>query len=235
MMPSRRSDSSDSDQETPGSQPYRIMLRPIANPLPIGLLALLMSTTSVAALQLGWIPADQSVAVGRIVVVLAVAVQLPGAAFGFLARDPAAGTGMAVLGGTWLAVGLTLALGEPGSVSGGLGVALMAASLALLVPIAAALAKPLTAIVLSVSAARFALTGVVQLGAPPVWETVAGIAGVVLGVIALYAAMAFELEDVHHRTILPIGRTGPAHHAIESGIDEQLRGVEHEAGVRQQL
>ncbi|MGJ9412395.1 hypothetical protein ACHAAC_06760 [Aeromicrobium sp. CF4.19] len=222
-------------QETPGSQPYRIMLRPIANPLPIGLLALLISTTSVAALQLGWIPADQSVAVGRIVVVLALAVQLPGAAFGFLARDPAAGTGMAVLGGTWLAIGLTLSLGEPGSTSPGLGIALIAASVALLVPIAVSLAKPVTMIVLSVSAVRFALTGVVQLGAPPVWETAAGVVGIVLGVLALYAAMAFELEDVHHRTILPLGRTGPAHHAMESGIDEQLRGIEQEAGVRQQL
>lgn len=221
--------------ETPGSQPYRIMLRPIANPLPVGLLALLIATVSVSALQLGWIPAGQSVPVGRIVVALALVVQLPGAAFGFFARDPAAGTGMAVLGGTWLAIGLTLSLSPPDSTSAGLGVALLAASVALLVPIAAAIAKPVTAIVLSISAVRFALTGVVQLGAPPVWETVAGTVGILLGIVALYAAMAFELEDVHHRTVLPLGRTGPAHKAIESGIDEQLRGVEHEAGVRQQL
>lgn len=175
------------------------------------------------------------VAVGRIVIVLAVAVQLPGAVFGFLARDPAAGTGMAVVGGTWLAVGVTLALSPAGGTSPGLGVALLAASAALLVPIAAALAKPVTVLVLSVSALRFALTGVVQLGAPPAWETAAGVVGVVLGVLALYAAMAFELEDVHHRTVLPLGRTGPAHHAMESGLDEQLRGIEQEAGVRQQL
>jgi uncharacterized protein len=221
-------------QETPTS-PYRIVLRPIANPLPIGLLALLVSTVSVSALQLGWIPSDQSVAVGRIVVVLALAVQLPGAAFGFLARDPAAGTGMAMLGGTWLALGLTLSLSPPGSTTAGLGVALIAAAVALLVPVAASLAKPLTVIVLSVSALRFAMTGVVQLGAPPVWETAAGVVGIVLGVVALYAAMAFELEDVHHRTLLPLGRTGPAHKAMASGIEEQLRGVEQEAGVRQQL
>ncbi len=68
---------------------------------------------------------------------LAVAVQLPGAAFGFLARDPAAGTGMAVLGGTWLSIGLTLALGQPGSTSAGLGIVLLAATAALTVPIAA--------------------------------------------------------------------------------------------------
>jgi succinate-acetate transporter protein len=222
-------------QETPGSQPYRIVLRPIANPLPIGLLALLIASVSVSALQLGWIPPGESVAVGRIVVVLALTVQLPGAAFGFLARDPAAGTAMALLGGTWLAVGLTMALSPAGSTSAALGIALLAAAVALLVPISVALAKPVTMVVLSVASVRFAVTGVVQLGAPPVWETVAGVVGIVLGVLALYAAMAFELEDVHHRTILPLGRTGPAHAAMESGMDEQLRGIEQEAGVRQQL
>ncbi len=68
----------------------------------------------------------------------------------------------------------------------------------------------MTSVVLAVSALRFALTGVVQLGGPPVWEVVAGVSGLALGVVALYAAMAFELEDVHHRAVLPLGRTGPA-------------------------
>ena len=222
-------------QESPGSQPYRIVLRPIANPLPIGLLALVISTVSVAALQLGWIPPGQSVQVGRIVVVLALAVQLPGAAFGFLARDPAAGTGMALLGGTWLSIGLTLALGRPGSTSAGLGVVLLAATAALTVPVAAALAKPVTSIVLAVSAIRFALTGVVQLCGRPMWEVVAGVSGLALGVVALYAAMAFELEDVHHRAVLPLGRRGPAARAFSRSTRDQLRGVENEAGVRQQL
>ncbi len=215
--------------------PYRITLRPIANPLPVGMLALLVSTTSVAALQLGWIPSSQSVAVGRVVVVLALALQLPGAAFGFLARDPAAGTGMAVLGGTWLAIGATLTLTPPGSTSPGLGIALVAAAVALLVPVVASLAKPVTVLVLVLSALRFAVTGVVQLGAPSPWTAVAGTLGVVLGVAALYAAAAFELEDVHQKAVLPLGRRGPAHRAMDDGVDAQLQGIEQEAGVRQQL
>lgn len=223
------------DPTDPTNLPYRIMLRPIANPLPVGLTALLISTCAVGALQLGWIPSGQAQIVGRAVIALALMLQLPGALLGFLARDPAAGTGMALLGGTWLMIGITLAFTLPGTSSAGLGVLLLAASVALLVPIAASLAKPVTAVVLVASSARFALTGVVQLGAPPVWETIAGIAGLVLGAIALYAAMAFELEDIHQRAILPLGRTGPAHHAMESGVAEQLRGVENEAGVRAQL
>jgi succinate-acetate transporter protein len=221
--------------DDPQQMPYRIMLRPIANPLPVGLLALLISTSTVAALQLGWIPSDQTVATGRVVVVLALGLQLPGAAFGFLARDPAAGTGMAILGGAWLAVGVSLTFTPPGASSPGLGVVLLAAAVALLVPIAVSIAKPLTTAVLVTSSVRFALTGVVELGAPPVWETVAGVVGLLLGAVALYAAMAFELEDVHHRPVLPLGRSGPAHEAMQGDTLDQLRGVEHEAGVRQQL
>ena len=216
-------------------QPYRIVLRPIANPLPIGMLALLVSTSSVAALQLGLVPTDQSQVVGRAVVAIALVLQLPGAYLGFQARDPAAGTGMAVLGSTWLVVGLTLAFGTPGEPAPGLGMLLLAAAAALFVPIAASIAKPVTVLVLGTSLVRFAVTGVAQLTGSAGWETAAGVLGLALGAVALYAAMAFELEDVHQRSVLPLGRTGPAHHAMEGGMREQLSGIENEAGVRQQL
>ena len=221
--------------EAPEKLPYRIVLRPIANPLPIGLLALLVSTTSVSALQLGWIPSGQAPVVGRIVVALALFLQLPGAALGFLARDPAAGTGMAVLGGTWLAIGVTLVSTPPGTSSAGLGLALVAVAAALVVPIAASMAKPVSVLVLSTSALRFALTGAYELSAVAAWETAAGVLGVVLGVVALYAAMAFELEDVHQRAVLPTGRRGPAKRAMLADLGEQVAGVQHEAGVRRQL
>lgn len=216
-------------------QPYRIMLRPFANPLPISLLGLLIVTSSVAALQLGWVPSGQSQVVGRGVVVVALALQLPGAFFGVLARDPAAGTGMAVLGTTWLIVGLSLATTPPGSKAEGLGVFLIVAAVALMVPLAASLAKPVTVIVIATSAVRFSVTGMANITGSPGWETAAGALGLVLGLVALYAAMAFELEDVHHRAILPLGRRGPAALAMSRDTREQLRGIESEAGVRQQL
>lgn len=221
--------------DAPEHHPYRIVLRPIANPLPLSLVALLLATTSVAALQLGWIPTGQSQTLGRIVLVLALGLQLPGALLGFLARDPAAGTGMAILAGAWLSVGLTLGFTPPGPSSPALGIVLVAAAVALVVPISAALGKPVTVAVFVMSSLRFAVTGISELGAPPEWETAAGVLGIVLGVVALYAAVAFQLEDVHHHPVLPLGRTGPAEKAMHSGSLEQVRGVEHEAGVRGQL
>ncbi len=219
----------------PKDPPARIVLRPIANPLPVGLLALLISTSSVAALQLGWIPSVQAPVVGRIVVALALLLQLPGAALGFMARDPAAGTGMALLGGTWLAIGVTLVVTPAGATTVALGVALVAAGVGLLVPIAASAAKPVSVLVLLVSALRFAVTGVYEISAVPAWETAAGILGVVLGAVALYAAMAFELEDVHQRAVLPLGRRGAAKTAMRADGDAQLNGIGQEAGVRRQL
>lgn len=222
--------------ETPEQQqPYRIMLRPIANPLPISLCGLVIVTSTVAALQLGWVPTGQSQVIGRAVIAIALVLQLPGAFFGVLARDPAAGTGMAILGATWLIVGISLAFTPPGPSSAGLGMALVAAAVALLVPIAASLAKPVTVLVLVTCALRFAVTGVGELSGLPAWETAAGVLGFVLAGVALYAAMAFQLEDVYHRAVLPLGRRGPAAAALSQDMRDQLRGVETEAGVRQQL
>lgn len=219
----------------PEDQPYRIMLRPIANPLPISLCGLLIVTSTVAALQLGLIPTGQEQVVGRAVIAVALVLQLPGAFFGVLARDPAAGTGMAILGATWLIVGISLAFTPAAPSSAGLGMALLAAGAALLVPIAASTAKPVTILVLVTCLLRFEVTGISELTGSPAWQTAAGVLGFVLGAVALYAAMAFQLEDVHHKAVLPLGRRGPAARAMESGTREQLRGIESEAGVRQQL
>lgn len=43
-----------------------------------------------------------------------------------------------------------------------------------------------------------------------------------------------DLEDVQHRTVLPLGR-GEAAEAFEADLGEQVGPVEQEAGVRKQL
>jgi len=40
---------------------------------------------------------------------------------------------------------------------------------------------------------------------------------------------------VNGASVLPIGRRGRAASAIQGGFADQLAGLEHEAGVRQQL
>jgi uncharacterized protein len=97
--------------------------------------------------------------------------------FGYLGRDVVAGTGMGILSGTWLSVGLV----------------------------------------------TLACTGIHQLTASATWEDIAGVVGLALCAVALYAALAIALEDARRTTVLPTGRRG-------TGGD-----VEDEAGIRAQL
>ena len=213
----------------------RIVLRPIGNPLPLGFLALAVATLSFSALQLGWVPPQQGRVVALSALLLTAPLQLLACVFGFLARDPVAGTGMGVLAGTWALTGYATLTSPAGSTSKALGVALLAAGAAMLVPASAAAVKPVAAAVMGLAAVRFAVTGVYEHSASPTWKTVAGITGLVLAAVAYYAALGFELEDAKRRTVLPLLRKGPARTALHGDVADQLDGVAHEAGVREQL
>lgn len=146
------------DGEGGGSLPVRVVLRPVGTPLPLGFLALAVATTAFAAVQLGWVPLDQGRVAALAALLFTVPLQLVACVFGFLARDPVAGTGMGVLAGTWAVVGATTLTSPPGSSSPGLGVVLIAAAACLLVPAAAARGKLVAAAVMALSAVRFAVT-----------------------------------------------------------------------------
>ncbi|MDW5328877.1 hypothetical protein [Plantactinospora sp. KLBMP9567] len=213
----------------------RIILRPTGTPLPLGFIGLVVATTAFACLQLGWLPADQHRQVALGALVFTVPVQLIAAVFGFLARDPVAGTGMGVLAGAWATAGAVTLTSPAGTTSSGLGVVLLAGAAALLVPTVAATGKLVAAAVMGLSALRFAVTGIAEITAAPDWSTAAGWCGLVLAVVALYAAAGFELEDVHRRTVLPLLRVGSGRSMLNDPIAGQLRGVAREAGVREQL
>jgi succinate-acetate transporter protein len=198
-----------------------VFLRPLVDPLPLGFLALGAATLLVSGLQLEWLEPTDGLQVGMILVAFVFPLQLVVSVLGFLARDVVAGTAMGILAGTWLAVGLIRLTGEPGSTSDALGLFLLFAAAAMLVPAAAASTGKLVAFgVLSTTALRFAVTGVYELTASDGWMTLAGIVGLVLCVLAVYAALAMALEDVLNRTVLPIGRRTP---------------IDGEPGVRPQL
>ncbi|MPZ94953.1 MAG: hypothetical protein GEU96_08560 [Propionibacteriales bacterium] len=99
----------------------------------------------------------------------------------------------------------------PGTTSGGLGVVLCCVGIALLVPAVAAAPKLAGCAVISVSAARFALTGIAQVRGSDAWLALAGWVGLLLGLLSLYAALAFELEHGPGEGPLPTGRHGTAH------------------------
>ena len=199
----------------------RIMLRPLGNPLPLGFLALAGGTLLVAGLQLEWLQPIDGAQVGIILIAFVFPLQLVASVFGFLARDVVAGTGMGLLAGTWLSIGLVTLTGEPGATSDALGLFLLLAAIAMLVPASAAAAgKLVAAAVLATTALRFATTGLYQLTAADGWKTTAGIVGLALCALAVYAALAMALEDASRRTVLPLGRRA---------------GIDAEPGVREQL
>jgi succinate-acetate transporter protein len=214
----------------------RVVLRPIGHPLPLGFIGLAAATTVVAALHLGWIPAAETPNVAWVLIAFVFPTQLVSSVFGFLGRDTVAGTSMAVLAGTWLSIGLVLQHSPPGSTSKALGMFLFVGCLAMAIPAAAAFGgKVVPAMVLSTTALRFVVTGLYQWTGAAGWKAAASVVGLVLGALALYAALAVALEDVQGRTVLPTARRGEGEAAVEGSLADQFGGVEHEPGVRAQL
>jgi len=222
---------------TPDAQTAaRIVLRPIGNPLPLGFLALAAGTLLVTALQLEWLQPTDGSQVALIIVAFVFPLQLLACVFGYLARDVVAGTGMGLLSGTWLSIGLVKLTSEPGATSDALGLFLLLAATAMLVPAAASSAgKRVPAAVLATTALRFATTGLHELTASDSWKTIAAIVGLALCALAVYAALAMALEDARRRTVLPLGRRGAGEESLRGGLDAQLVRIEREAGVREQL
>jgi uncharacterized protein len=89
--------------------------------------------------------------------------------------------------------------------------------------------------VILTGSARFLLSGLYELTSSSGVERAAGIVGLVFVAVAGYVGVATLLEDSAHRSILPIGRRGAARAALNEGLDSQLRELQQEAGVREQL
>lgn len=213
----------------------RIALRPLANPLPLGFLGLTVATTAFSAAQLDWIPADQEAVSALAALLFAAPLQLLASVFGFLARDPVAGTGMGILAGSWSVVAVATLATPPGAAIPGLGVVLIAAAVALLVPVASGISKLVAVLVMLTTSVRFAVTGIAEITGTSGWMHAAGIVGLVLAALAFYAAMAFELEAAWGKAVLPVLRTGAGRVAEHGGQQEQFTGIEHEPGVSKQL
>lgn len=214
----------------------RIVLRPIASPLPLGFFALGMGSTVLSSLQLGWVPAAQSSILLLLVLIFVVPLQLVGGIFAFLARDAGAGTALLLLGAAWAGTSVTSLDSPPGKP-----VVAQAVFLLALVPFVLALAgsaaqsKPLFAVLLGLTAVRFALTGLYEAGLGNALQVAAGWTGLGIGVFALYGGLALLVEDGKQRTVLPLFRRGKARESIEGDLREQLNEAQQEAGVRHQL
>lgn len=216
-------------------QMTRIILRPTGNPLPLGFMALAMGTIGFSSVQLGIVGTSEESTMALAALVLTVPLQLFAAIVGFGARDPIAGTGMAMVSGVWAMLAVTTLTSPPGTTSTAQGILLLTASLALLVPASAAQGKLLAAAIMVGSSVRFAITGVAELTGNAGWEIAAGAFGVVLAVMALYAAFGFVLEEVDHPVRLPVFRRGDGAKPLYDDMEVQVEGIAREAGVRHQL
>jgi uncharacterized protein len=213
-----------------------VLLRPLAGPLGLGFLGLAGASFVVGGLQLGWVDPAEGKKVALILIAFTVPLQFLASVLSFWARDGVAATGMGLLSGIWLAVALVLFTSEPGSTSDALGLFLLLAMLAMWVPATGALsAKLVPALVLGTAGLRFGLTGLYQLTDSELWEDLAGLVGLALAALAVYAAAAAELEDTLKRTVLPLGRRAKGRNAVEGTYAQQIAELHKEPGVRQQL
>ena len=214
----------------------RIVVRPIASPTALGLFGLAAATLVLSGLQLGWVEKGEGNKVGLILIAFPFLAQLLASIWSTLARDGIATTGMGVLALTWLSVGLVLLSSETGEKSDALGLLLLLSATAMLLTGGvAALSKLAVAAVFVTAAIRFALSGLDQLTGNEFWDDAAGIVGLALFALAIYGALAAELEDAQGKTVLPLGRRMKGRLALEGSLDEQMKQAPNEPGVRQQL
>jgi uncharacterized protein len=186
----------------------RVNLRPMASPMPIGFIGLAGATLVLAAMNLGWIAPSEAHAVAIVMIAFTFPLQAAASIFGILTRDGVTATAMGVLAGTWLTLGAVMITSPPGSTSDALGVFLLVAAVAMLLPaIAASLGKLVPATVLSFAALRFATSGIYHLSGAATWQRITGWVGIGLGALAVYAALAALLENVQ-------GPAGPCSRSV---------------------
>ncbi|MGY3340350.1 succinate-acetate transporter protein [Streptomyces filamentosus] len=211
----------------------RINLRPIASPMPLGFFTIALASVMTGCLQLGILDETARHAVA-LTVLPAFVLQLLVSVLAFGARDVIAATLMAVFAGSWLPYALIM-LGDAPDGLKVLGVF----NLALLCfgALMTAVTGPKRALwlVLAVSLPRWAATGLGGVTGAEWLTRTSGALGLVVALVAMYTAFALMLEDMRGEQVLPLGRSGPAHLAVEGDLAVQLRNLERQAGVRRTL
>ena len=223
-----------------GNEEARVVLTPIATPLPLTFVGLLIASLILSGLELGWVPASETHIAGWVLLGVPLPLQLVAAVFGFHGRSATAATGSSTLAAAWLGVALALINAKPGAFVPSHAVAMLAIGVAaaLLIPAASDLraGAPLAAAVLVVASIRFTVTAVTGLTQSDGLRHTTGILGLVVAAVALYAALALELEDnAVEDTLLPTFRVRDSARALTAPLHVQVEQLENEAGVRKNL
>jgi succinate-acetate transporter protein len=222
-----------------GDERARVTLQPIATPLPLTFVGLLLASTILSGLELGWIPKSEIHSTGWVLLAVPIPLQLIAAVFGFYGRSATAASGSSTLAAAWLGIALALINSPPGQPvpSKAVGMLAFGVAAALLIPAAADLrgGSLLPAATLGAAAARFVLTGVGGMTHSTDLRHATGIFGCAVAATALYAALSLELEGATKTPVLPTFRLERSAVALAAPFDAQVEELEHEAGVRKNL
>jgi succinate-acetate transporter protein len=214
----------------------RIVVRPYATALPLGFFSFGVGMLILAGLGNGWLPASEQHTAGLLLAAFVFPLETIAVLFAFLARDTFGATGLGLFSSSWLALGLAELTGEPGTTSRAVGLYLLGFSfMVAFLAVAAFLGKPLIGVLLALATVRGALSGAWEFGAPHSLEVAASWIAVALFAAAAYGGLAFLLEDVQKKSVLPVFRRGSSRDSLEGDLSVQLERIADEAGVRQTL
>jgi succinate-acetate transporter protein len=212
----------------------RIMLRPIASGMPLGFFSFAIGMLLLGFSAIGVIPLTESHQLGLILALYVFPLELTATIFAFLARDSMSAATLGLFTTSWLTLG-TLTVLFNGKTSIALGVFLFGFSFALfLIALMALPAKPFFTVLLFIAAVRGVAGGIYEVGGGHVFLTISGYVALALSALAFYGGVAFALEDMKQKAVLPLFRRGAASDAF-SGYEQQLERLQAEPGVRQQL
>lgn len=214
----------------------RIVVRPFGSALPIGFFAFAVGTVLLGAVELKWIYPPETLALVSILLAYVAPLELAAGIFALLSRDPGAASAMGIFGAGWIALSLYYLNSGLEAKTVTMGIFMIMDSLAILsTAIVSASGKPLISVILFISGVRFLLVACLQFGAGPTVGIISGALGLLTGVFAVYGGLALLLEDIHQKAVLPTFRRAASQQALEGSLEDQLRRIDSEAGVRQQL
>lgn len=213
-----------------------MVVRPYATSLALGFFSFGIGMLLLGGFANGWLHPSDRHTVGILLAAFVFPLELLSAVIAFLARDSFGATGLGLFTTSWLALGLADTQASEASLSRAVGLFELGFAFAvLLLAIAAYSGKPLIALILTVAAARSALAGVHEWGGPSWAWTTAGWLAVAIFALAMYGGLAFLLEDVQKRSVLPTLRRGASRESLDGDLRAQLAGLADEAGVRKTL
>jgi succinate-acetate transporter protein len=214
----------------------RIVVRPYGSPLPLGFFAFGIGMFLYAALSAEWVKPTETHTIGVLLAAFVAPLEFTAAIIAFLARDTVSGVALGLFATSWLAGGLIALMAVPGVLSPAEGYWLIAFSIVIvLLGVPAFLGKPFIGVLLLVATSRSVTYAVWELGGGKGWEHLSGWIALAIFCISMYGGLAFLLEDLQGKTVLPLFRIGASRQAIEADLGTQLESLENEAGVRRPL